>query len=297
MLWFIALLLSLCPFNIWKSEVVHLAAHGICFGRRSFVLDEHDQTMRIALALWGAGRALPLELSQASLKVSVCLIRMEEDEADIPVMINEDEEAFICPSDHFDYIMEAKAFPKDNNGESYPSISKIIQRNSTAVFEFDLSENFKGANTFSFRHEETGAMCEIEINSNENAIETNDHSDNLMKTYEDDEMGYFRHRVESGGDRYESDDDSFIAMDGEVDYEKGHAPEDSDEEYLCDICKEPGEVMVCEGGQPNIGCGKCFHIKCVNRKVIPEGDWVCQSCANSHEGGGVTLWVDARLRS
>jgi hypothetical protein len=24
---------------------------------------------------------------------------------------------------------------------------------------------------------------------------------------------------------------------------------------------------------------------------------VCQSCANSHEGGGVTLWVDARLRS
>ena len=39
----------------------------------------------------------------------------------------------------------------------------------------------------------------------------------------------------------------------------------------CDICKDTGDLLVCDGGGKGGGCDKAFHIACIDRDEIPEG--------------------------
>ena len=64
---------------------------------------------------------------------------------------------------------------------------------------------------------------------------------------------------------------------------------DGDDDVCC-ICKDGGELMICDGGIHLDGCGRSFHFACVGRSEVPAGDWVCQTCAKdadvlNYEGG------------
>ena len=40
---------------------------------------------------------------------------------------------------------------------------------------------------------------------------------------------------------------------------------------VCAICKETGEMIVCEAGDHNLGCGNVYHIHCIDLNVCPKG--------------------------
>lgn len=62
----------------------------------------------------------------------------------------------------------------------------------------------------------------------------------------------------------------------------------------CKMCKQPDAddevlttLIVCEAEIPSYyncigdyGCGKWFHVQCVERTQVPEGEWLCKDCAN-----------------
>ena len=50
---------------------------------------------------------------------------------------------------------------------------------------------------------------------------------------------------------------------------------------LCHICNIGGHMIVCHSDKHNTGCGECYHIRCINRTVIPIGDWICMTCAQN----------------
>ena len=57
---------------------------------------------------------------------------------------------------------------------------------------------------------------------------------------------------------------------------------------LCDICGEEegrragGELLQCATIVTGYhGCGKWFHVGCVRRDVMPDGDWLCRKCSNA----------------
>jgi hypothetical protein len=56
---------------------------------------------------------------------------------------------------------------------------------------------------------------------------------------------------------------------------------EDEEEDACHVCQGHGELMICDGGEEDDGCGKAFHASCVGRSEIPVGDWICQDCATS----------------
>jgi hypothetical protein len=70
----------------------------------------------------------------------------------------------------------------------------------------------------------------------------------------------------------EFEDDGFLVAD------ENHQDSDDDEEGCC-ICCDGGSLIVCDGGERLPGCGKNFHIACIDREEVPEGDWICQACA------------------
>jgi RecJ-like exonuclease len=83
----------------------------------------------------------------------------------------------------------------------------------------------------------------------------------------------------------EFEDDGFVVMeaDEEEDYENDYESEDetNDEEGVCCLCQDGGYLIVCDGGDNLEGCGRNFHLRCINRNAVPPGDWVCQTCASS----------------
>lgn len=59
---------------------------------------------------------------------------------------------------------------------------------------------------------------------------------------------------------------------------------DDDELELCDVCKKGGRLLVCDGGDHQKGCGRPFHVGCVGREEVPDGDWICRNCAKTTMG-------------
>ncbi|PKA60862.1 hypothetical protein AXF42_Ash006497 [Apostasia shenzhenica] len=52
---------------------------------------------------------------------------------------------------------------------------------------------------------------------------------------------------------------------------------DSDNDDLCSICEDAGELVLCDL------CPRAFHKECLGWSCIPEGDWHCQYCVNMHQ--------------
>ena len=57
--------------------------------------------------------------------------------------------------------------------------------------------------------------------------------------------------------------------------------DEHEEQDVCCVCREHGELIVCDGGNHLEGCGKSFHIECVGREQVPPGDWICGDCAST----------------
>ena len=107
---------------------------------------------------------------------------------------------------------------------------------------------------------------------------------------DDDSMDDNEDGCDQGDNLDEFEEDGFVVADGDemmYDSNTERLPdEESDEEEeqpvddLCCLCNIGGELMICDGGENFGGCGRNFHIECVCRKVLPPGDWVCETCAN-----------------
>lgn len=50
---------------------------------------------------------------------------------------------------------------------------------------------------------------------------------------------------------------------------------------VCHTCNIGGQLIVCHSGEHGIGCGKYYHISCIDRTKIPRGDWICMTCAQN----------------
>ena len=76
-------------------------------------------------------------------------------------------------------------------------------------------------------------------------------------------------------DEFDSDDadkkDDVIDIDDTDD--------DDDDDGECRICNKGGDLIVCDGGDHQNGCGSSYHILCIGRTVVPPGDWICMACS------------------
>jgi len=73
------------------------------------------------------------------------------------------------------------------------------------------------------------------------------------------------------------EDDGFIVDDSDEESNEG-AESDNDD---CELCHNGGDLLVCDGGDYGGGCGKSYHVECIKRESIPEGEWICKACAST----------------
>ena len=247
--------------------------------------------MQLALSLYSDGPDSPAvqRLGSTGLQVSICLLTMEEDEAGdggFPLILDhEDDEHLLTKEERLYSSVEVTGITKQQAGAGHvnvPVARRTLGSEGVVQFEIDTSATeLRNVTSFCFRHTETGAELHMSVpwgaaadDSNEGTIE-----DSAAAV---DTMGYTDHFVEeqdhdhedSGLDEFE--DDGFIVGEDDDDDD-----EDVDEDELCCLCRDGGELIVCDGGDVLAGCGCNFHLGCIKRDVIPPGDWVCKGCATN----------------
>jgi len=158
---------------------------------------------------------------------------------------------------------------------------------------------------FLFRHDETGAELEMEVpralanNGDGNLTLDEQHA------YSSEENDYEHEHERQQCSRQQHPRSMVMGAVGDYDdHEEGHneyeydeflvqeeeSESGDDDDDVCCICKDGGELMICDGGIHLDGCGRSFHFACVGRSEVPAGDWVCQTCAKdadvlNYEGG------------
>lgn len=252
--------------------------------RRSIVLDAQDQRMQLALAFQGD----PV-YSEGRLSLELCILHMEEDEATdgdgFPIVLRqEDDEHLICrDDDRIQGCVDVTSKSAVSGGTVVPVSRRGIGDGASVSFDID-ADSLRDAALLCFRHEETGAVLEIKLplggkgkdpvprsEDEEDSEDEHVQEGNLEDDDNDEEDAH--------SDEFE--DDGFVVGDNSVD-ESAHDDEsDVEDADECNICRDGGELMICDGGDEMAGCEKSFHTNCVGRMVTPEGDWVCQSCANA----------------
>ena len=268
--------------------------------RRNIVLDADDQRMQLAMALYEP----PTRLSNG-ICVSLCLLSMEEDEAadsGFPVFLtNKEDEHFICTSENRFRTSPLQVEMTDENGANAPVARVIPEIMLPGVLEFMFDSNscasHQEAMALRFRHEDTGATLELDLSLLKTgasggsfvAMEQREQQQSVRQwppsrrsmTMVMDEMD----KDDDEGENLDDfEDDGFV-----VDEEEESDVEGSfsgDESEICCICRDGGELMVCDGGKEMDGCGRSFHCQCVGRPDIPDGDWICSDCAKS---GGILV--------
>ncbi|KAL7542744.1 hypothetical protein ACHAXR_012042 [Thalassiosira sp. AJA248-18] len=92
-----------------------------------------------------------------------------------------------------------------------------------------------------------------------------EHSDDEPNEYQEDD--FLVHGTQDS-DEFDSNE------------EEEHGDDDVDDDGECEICKNGGDLIVCDGGDHEGGCGHMYHVHCIGRGMIPPGDWICNTCAN-----------------
>jgi hypothetical protein len=262
--------------------------------QRSIRLDAEDQRMQLALALCGGGFNLTsFELVKRdnhewSVQVVLALLTMEEDEVEdggFPWMIGEDDDNDALVAKHVQHsFIEARA--RRSGSTTLNPLARRALKDGEVTFVLTKASLHK-VEGLVFRDEKTGVELELLMPAlGWNGIQepkvgaafANDKRHTTMSTMQsesDDE--------EQEGDYYDDEDDGFI-----VDEED---EEEEDDDDPCCMCRKGGDLMICDGGDLNEieGCGRSFHVECVEREEVPPGDWVCEVCAMEHgmEGVGV----------
>ena len=274
--------------------------------RRNIVMDDCDQRYQLSLGMtkcvysctaWS--KVIDLEL---------CLIAMEEDEAEtgFPIMITEghDDEALICAgNDRVHTCIQSSALfipsleeteKKDFLGTSSNEQDKLkevtlsrgmISRDGNVRFRIDVKKVLDNAIKdqaqqldmvkLRFSHLDTGAVlelrlptqdtksadtidCNIDFGSDDTTMAVKSDSSRFLLDNDNDEE-------DQGPNEYE--DDGFVVDDSNE--ESGDDEEEFDE---CEICHNGGDLLVCDGGDFEGGCGKAYHLECINREAVPPGE-------------------------
>ena len=257
--------------------------------RRSIVLDAEDQRMQLALAV----HSTPFKEEDGSIRVELCLLTMEEDEAvdsgfPVTVMSAEDE-YFVCENSRFRYT-HLDVQMKDDHGNLSP-LARVSADASDGRFRYTLDPSESAGNVESirallFEHSETRSKLEIDLSGLQNrAGGSSVFPSNRPRVERMNRNRYYSDDEEEDDDdenQNEFEEDGFLVGDDEASNVEGAFSDESiDEGDRCTICNDGGELMICDGGGKNPGCGKSFHAGCVNRSAIPDGDWICQACAKS----------------
>lgn len=282
----------------WKKLVVKDSNGLFFYVRRSIVLDAADARMQLALAVDCQPGAPPPTLVDNGkvLQVSLCVLSMEEDEAEdsgFPMTLqDEDDDALITSEERFHSTV--KVTVRDEGLESPLVVEEQLNETGTVTFGIPLqADEFQGDTISSrcihFVHQETGAEYEIKITSNEESLEPA-----MASNGRPQENAFVEGSARGRGfvmdeDKYHRDDekdeyenDGFLVMEGEEveESDASESSEDENEEDVCCVCRQHGELIVCDGGDHFEGCGNSFHIQCVDRDQVPPGDWICGNCAS-----------------
>jgi len=273
--------------------------------RRNIMLDEDDQRMQVAMGLYQP----PVQLANGII-LSLCLLTMEEDEASdsgFPAIVtNMEDQHFICTgeSKFRQSLLLVEMTKEDGSVAPVARVSPEVMPPGMVEFQFDASTCtfHEEAMALRFKHEDTGAVLEIDLSllkrgagggsflplqerqgrqqqGQKGAIARQRNCVVMDDAYHEEE------EEEEGEDLDEFEEDGFLVGDDTSDVE-GNFSGDEEENDLCSICRDGGDLMICDGGREMEGCGKSFHIECVDRESVPEGDWVCSPCARS---GGIQV--------
>ena len=252
-----------------------------------------------------------------TLDVELCLLSMEEDEVDdsgFPPFVAEgdDDEALICTGpDRVHSCVESSVRLAQANalsGEAtrfgsnaddkvaeVPLSRGMIGRDGSVRFRIDLgkavaSNSAGGAAPriikLRFRHVDTGAALELRLPVLE---ESEDGQEGEIEF-----CGAERDGTKSSGYMMDDDDnedheaepnmyqeDEFLVHGTQSDEEEDDEADESADEggEVCEVCRTGGDLIVCDGGDNDGGCGRAFHLECIGLRALPEGDWICKECA------------------
>uniref|UniRef100_A0A453TEK7 PHD-type domain-containing protein n=1 Tax=Aegilops tauschii subsp. strangulata TaxID=200361 RepID=A0A453TEK7_AEGTS len=62
-----------------------------------------------------------------------------------------------------------------------------------------------------------------------------------------------------------------------VSLSKGRKPSEKQNDDLCSICSDGGELLLCDS------CPRAFHRECVGLSCVPKGAWCCRYCENRQQ--------------
>jgi hypothetical protein len=285
---------------------------GMVQARRNIVLDADDQRMQLALSVFGRLEKVLLEQTAPGFRIKLCLLTMEEDEVEdsgFPIdIVNQEDEQLICGREgRFLHSFLDVHMKTDNDERQLPLARVSSDENGYFDYLLDPSQsagNPNEARILIFEHSDTGCCLEVDLAQLQSRAgggqlqpqrqpRNREHSFESETSEEEIDRRQRLDRNRRGGFVMGEDDDSdmgsvdefeqdgFLIPDQNVGSDVEGAFSDDNDEDLCAICEEDGQLIVCDGGDEDDGCGKGFHIRCINRQEIPEGDWICQECAKS----------------
>lgn len=212
------------------------------------------------------------------------------------------------------------AFGSSRDGDtnaSSPQVREIslsrgmIGRDGSVRFRTDLTKALGGSGgsdnddelqvvKLRFSHADTGAVLELQVPSKSDT-DTDDMEDdgeieycgtkkNVAKAKNDGSRFLLDdHDDEEDDEPNEYEDDGFVVNGSHSEDESSSDSDDDDDEGECQICKNGGDLIICDGGDEEGGCGDMYHLSCIGRSVVPPGDWICSKCANE---AGITVGIE-----
>ncbi len=270
--------------------------------RRNVVMDDCDQRYQLSM---GMTKCMYSRTATTRIvDVELCLIAMEEDEVEsggFPAIIVEgsDDEALVCVgNDRVHTCIQSSAIlipalktekvafestPDENDALKEISLSRgMIGRDGNVRFRIDVKKILESASgedctqqmelvKLKFSHVDTGVVLELRLPINETNSDTAEYNIDfgVAESNENNDSSRFLLDDKDGEEEEENEyeDDGFIVGDSDEESNEG---DDSDSDD-CEICHNGGDLLVCDGGDNSGGCGKSFHIECINRESIPEG--------------------------
>ena len=286
-----------------QSSTVHV--------RRNIVLDDCDQMYQISLAFTKCIVSKTKNNYVVDVELCLLRMEEDEmDDSGFPTMVSEgsDDEFLICTSNDrihtciessariapaalFETNKEFSCFSTESQEEKIkevPLSRGMIGADGSVRFRIDIGRMLQdeGNNDngsmkdpklikLLFKHVDTEAKLEMRTPSKFDAedavsMDTNDGEVEFGATR--------RKRFRNNASKFvvdayeEEDEDSNEPNEYEMDDFLVEGSQDSDEEENgCHICNEHGELIVCDGGDYEAGCGKSFHLDCINRSEVPPG--------------------------
>ncbi len=308
--------------------------------RRNVVMDDCDQRYQLSMGMTKCVYSRTAVTKVVD--VELCLITMEEDEVEsggFPAIIVEgsDDEALICVgNDRVHTCIQSSAVlipaletekaafgaaPNENDALKEVPLSRgMIGPDGNVRFRIDVKKILESARgedctqqmelvKLKFSHLDTSVALELRLPMDEVNGDTAECNIDFCAAESNDKNDSSRFLLDDKDEEEEQipnyyEDDGFIVNDSDEDSSEG-AESDNDE---CEICHNGGDLLVCDGGDHGGGCGKSFHVECINRECIPEGvclydcecafitvtspsliiccltfvlgDWICKACAS-----------------